>query len=288
MNPYLDFVTGFSKLVSSGRSLPLGGIPRPPRAAPQAGAPVVLVFSPHPDDECIVAGLALRLLRECGARVINVAVTQGSNKERQPARLQELRQACEWLGFEVEQTAPNGLEKISPKSRAQDPSQWAANAQVIARCLSRHQPRLILFPHDADFNSTHVGTHHLVLDALQTMPSGFQCRLVETEFWAQMTGPNLMVELSPENVADMLAALSFHVGEVQRNPYHLSLPAWLFDNVRRGAEVVGGQGGAAPDYHFATLYRVRQWKNGAVAPAYAGGCILTATAPPTTLLRDEQ
>ena len=49
------------------------------------------------------------------------------------------------------------------------------------------------------------------------------------------------------------------------------MPAWLIDNVRRGAELVGGQGGVAPDFMFATLYRVRQWKNGGVEELYSGG-----------------
>jgi len=57
---------------------------------------------------------------------------------------------------------------------------------------------------------------------------------------------------------------------VRRNPYHLRMPAWLQDNVRRGAELVGGQGGAAPDFLFATLYRVRQWKQGRVEDVYSG------------------
>jgi len=34
------------------------------------------------------------------------------------------------------------------------------------------------------------------------------------------------------------------------------------DNVRRGTELVGGQGGAAPDFTFAALYRLRKWRNG--------------------------
>ena len=50
-----------------------------------------------------------------------------------------------------------------------------------------------------------------------------------------------------------------HVGEVRRNPYHLTLPAWMMDNVRRGGEWVGGQGQAAPEFLFGTLYRLRKW-----------------------------
>jgi hypothetical protein len=77
-----------------------------------------------------------------------------------------------------------------------------------------------------------------------------------------MDAPTLMVESSSEDLGDLLAALSFHEGEVQRNPYHLLTPAWMMDNVRRGAELVGGQGGDAPSFTYATLYRQRRWANG--------------------------
>ena len=271
MNPYREFVASSARLVAEGKSLPLGNIPRPSRPSPAPNAPVALIFSPHPDDECIIGGLALRLMREAGFRVINVAVTQGSNKERQPGRLQELKNACAWIGFELEQTAPNGLEKITPKTRANEPEHWAADVKVIAASLAKNQPRVIFFPHELDWNSSHIGTHFLVMDALKTLPATFQTILVETEFWGQMQSPNLMVESSENDVADLLAALSCHIGEVQRNPFHLRLPAWMIDNVRLGAELVGGQGGAAPDFSFATLYRATQWKNGHAEPLYTGG-----------------
>jgi LmbE family N-acetylglucosaminyl deacetylase len=271
MNPYLPFVSSFAKLVSEGKSLTLGNIAPETRIAPAANAPVGLIFSPHPDDECIIGGLALRLSREAGMRIVNIAVTQGSNKERQQPRLTELRNACNWIGFKLEQTAPNGLEKINPKTRTSDPQHWAKAVEIIATSLAKHQPRVIFLPHELDWNSTHIGTHFLVMDALKTLPSSFECLLVETEFWGQMTSPNLMVELSETNVADLLAALSFHVEEVRRNPYHLRLPAWMQDNVRRGAELVGGQGGAAPDFTFATLYRLRRWKDNRVTEAFTGG-----------------
>jgi hypothetical protein len=77
-----------------------------------------------------------------------------------------------------------------------------------------------------------------------------------------MDTPNLVVESSEQDVVDLITALSFHVGEVKRNPYHLRMPAWLMDNVRRGGELVGGQGGAAPDFLFGTLYRLRRWTRG--------------------------
>jgi LmbE family N-acetylglucosaminyl deacetylase len=276
LNPYQKFVSEFSRALTGGKSLPLGGIPPHGKPAPSPNSSKALIFSPHPDDECIIGGLALRLQREAGIRVINVAVTQGSNQERQEARLRELKNACEWLGFELEQTAPRGLEGINPKSRADQPDRWAAAVKVIADSLTKHQPRVIFVPHERDWNSTHIGTHFLVMDALKNLPKDFQTILVETEFWGQMASPNLMVESSEEDVSDLLAALSFHIEEVRRNPYHLRMPAWLIDNVRRGAELVGGQGGTAPNFTFATLYRARQWKSGAIEELYSGGKQLAA------------
>ena len=216
--------------------------------------------------------------------VINVAVTQGSKKDRQAERYRELQAACDYLGLGLVPTAPSGLEKINPKARAQDPAHWEKAVGVIHGILVEHQPRVILFPHERDWNSTHIGVYYLVTDALKKMPASFECFTVETEFWGAMDDPNLMVEMSENDLADMIAALTFHVGEVNRNPYHLSLPAWMMDNVRRGGELVGGQGGAAPDYKFAALCRLRKWSQGQLVRFYEGGKQLPANVNPATLL----
>lgn len=279
MNPYHNFVSSIAQLVGNGKSLPLG-VEIPPREPLPPTAPAAIIFSPHPDDECIIGGFALRLMKEAGFRIVNVAVTQGSNKERQLPRLEELKNACRWLNFELEQTAPNGLEKITLKTRVSEPEHWNKAVKVIAASLARNLPRAIFFPHEFDWNGTHIGTHFLVMDALKTMPASFQTFLVETEFWGQISSPNVMVESSVDDVAELLTALSFHVGEVRRNPYHLRMPAWLQDNVRRGAELVGGQGGTAPEFMFATLYRVRQWKHGQAGNCFDGGRQISVTKNP--------
>lgn len=262
MNPYTQLVSNFANAVKQGRSLPLGGIPNAARPKISPGAPTALFFAPHPDDETISGGLGLRLLREGPWNVLDVAVTQGSKKERQAGRLEELKAACDYLGLGLIQTAPNGLEKVTPATREKDPALWSSIVQVIRKILVEQRPHVIMFPHQADWNGTHIGVHYLVMDALKAEPT-IDCFLVETEFWGQMMNPNLMVEYSEQDVADLIAATSFHVGEVQRNPYHLLLPAWMQDNVRRGAELVGGQGGAAPQFMFGQLFRIGRWRNGA-------------------------
>ena len=282
-NPYLEYVSSLARLVQAGKQFQLGGFPMPVPPPRAADAPAALIFSPHPDDECIIGGLALRLQREAGYRVVNVAVTQGSNKARQQGRWDELTLACEYLGFELVQTVPGGLERVNPKTRVADPAHWAASVEVIAGILDAHRPAVVFFPHETDWNSSHIGTHHLLVDALARQGAGFHCHVVETEFWGAMATPNLMIESSVQDLADMMTALSFHVEEVRRNPYHLLVPPWMQDNVRRGGEVVGGQGGAAPDFLFATIYRLREWRDGALHHTFDGGRILPADVNPITL-----
>ncbi len=262
MTPYESYVSKLAALVNEARAFPLGGFPDYPRPAIRAGAPVALIFSPHPDDEVIIGGWALRLLRQSHWRVVNVAVTQGSNKARQSGRWAELERCCQCIGFELRATQPNGLEGVSPKARKDDPAGWAGKVKTIAAILQEYQPRAIFYPHELDWNSSHIGTHYLVADALATLPPAFTCAAIETEFWGQMPHPNVLVESSPDDLGALITALTWHVEEVRRNPYHLTLPAWMGDNVRRGGEWVGGQGQAAPQFLFGTLYRLRGWTNG--------------------------
>lgn len=276
MNPYQKFVARFTEAIHEGKSLPLGGFAPAPKPSLAADAPKALFFSPHPDDECISGGIALRLLREAHMNVINVAVTQGSKKERQAERLHELKGACNYIGFGLVTTGPSGLDGVNPRTRTQDPGHWSAGVKTIVSILEHHFPRVIMFPHEHDWNSTHIGTYFLVMDALKQMPADFETFLVETEFWGQMTDPNLMLEISAQDLTDMICALTFHVGEVQRNPYHLLLPAWMLDNVRRGAELVGGQAAVAPDFTFAALNRLRRWRGGKVENVFDGGKLISA------------
>ncbi len=275
--PYHELVSDYAHLLRKGRSFPLGQFEPVPRVTVAPGAPKALFFAPHPDDECISGGLALRLMREVGMNVLNVAVTLGSNKERQAGRLQELKNACNYMGFGLITTGPTGLEKINPKSREKDQTHWAASVQVILNILTEHRPKVVLCPHDQDWNSTHIGTHYLVTDALRQMPASYECCLVETEFWGAMVDPNVMVEMSNDDLATLIAATTFHLGEVGRNPYHLLLPPWMMDNVRRGSEIVGGQGGAAPDFAFAAIYRLRRWSRGQAVRFFEGGKFVSSS-----------
>jgi LmbE family N-acetylglucosaminyl deacetylase len=268
MSPYV-FVQQFEALMQAGVHLPLKHA-LPPRSAQPSGK-CCIILSPHPDDECIVGALPLRLVREGGWRVVNVAVTHGSNPARQLTRADELKGACEVLGFENVLLAERGLLRISADSRSNDPAHWAACVKLVAKQLLELKPDLILCPHPQDAQAAHIGTHLLALDALAAMPAEVMPLVAFTEYWSTMASPNWMVQVSAQDLGDLMAALMQHAGEVSRNPYHLSLPAWMMDNVRRGAEQVGMSGSLAPPFTFATLYRVMQWRDGVLSPAWQDG-----------------
>jgi N-acetylglucosamine malate deacetylase 1 len=274
-NPYQVLVEGYGRLLSEGEALRPAGLIPPKRLPAAADVPSALIFAPHPDDEVIIGGLPLRLLREQKLNVINVAVTLGSRPERQAERWQELKNCCDYIGFGLVAPGARGLEGINPVARDQQPQRWSAAVEAISAILAAHRPSIVFMPHAEDWNKTHIGTHYLVLEALGRCP-GITCRVVETEFWGAMDAPNLMVESSAADVADLVAALSLHVGEVARNAFHLRLPAWMMDNVRRGAELVGGQGGAAPRFAFATLYRLRRWADGQLREVLDRGQMLSS------------
>src|SRR6266536_6447214 len=79
MSPYHRFVSEYARLAEEGKMYPLGKSEPLPRPPIPPDAPKVLIFSPHPDDEVIIGGLALRLLREAQWRAIKVGVIRGGN-----------------------------------------------------------------------------------------------------------------------------------------------------------------------------------------------------------------
>lgn len=262
-NPYRELLESTATMLNAGKEWPLGGFPFPEHPPVAADAPEVLLLSPHPDDECIVGGLALRLMREKGFRVVNAAITLGRIPERRAGRWEELTNACRYLGFELLGLQEGGLERVNPTTRAEDPTHWEGLVGQMTRLLETRRPRVILFPHASDQNTGHMGVQRLVEDALIRLDSDFVVDAAETEFWSPMRAPNLLLEIGIEDATSLLTALSFHVGEVQRNPYHLRTTAWWVDNVRRGGEIVGVQGGTPPDFAFGVNYRWRRWEQGA-------------------------
>ncbi len=249
--------------------------------APEVQPGHCLVFAPHPDDECIVGALPLRLQQEAGWRVTNVAVTLGSNPERRESRWAELLDACGVLGFGCIRVGDDGLSDVRADTAAREPALWAAHVAAIAALLAEHHPALVLAPHALDDNPSHRGVHQLVLDAITA--SQADTGIAQTEFWSTQPHPNALVQTNIADTARLIAALERHTGEIERNPYHLRLPAFLADAVRRGGELVLGAGEEPPNFAFATLYRLAAVRGGKAAYALPSH-VFPADVPLTSAL----
>lgn len=253
-----EYAAHFARLYAEGAALPVGEAPEVP-ALPE-DAPVVLVFAPHPDDEVLLGTLPLRLLREGGMRVIAVAVTLGSDPNRREARRAEMRASSEHLGFGLEiPCGGEGLGNVHLQSRRDHPREWLKGADSLGELIEKWRPRCVVLPHSSDGHPVHIATHFLVRHALLRCPPQRGCYLFEGEYWAPMERPNLLVEAAAADVGHLVGALACHKGEVARNAYHLRLPAWLMDNVRRAPELIGGYGSTAPGFPFGQLYRMGLW-----------------------------
>jgi LmbE family N-acetylglucosaminyl deacetylase len=209
----------------------------------------IMILSPHPDDECLVAGLPLRALEEWGSEVSVLPFGFGSKPERRSERLAELTRAVAKLGFRLIRGTgdPSGLPELG--------------AAGLAEVLKREAPDALILPHLEDGHETHRRCARLgrEVGSIYAAASGRKLDIFETGYWQDLPDPDVLVPLASEQVIRMGEALMEHVGEVKRNPYHLSLPAHLIDQARKGSERVGGAGARPdPETVYAALYRRRQ------------------------------
>lgn len=222
----------------------------------------LLVLAPHPDDESITGLLSLRLCQECAFEVWVLPATLGSRPERRAERQRELRAACAHLGFRL---------RLLPSL-----STGMVSTEELAHELSARRPTALVLPHQRDGHPTHRATHRLGVAALDA--AAHPQAVVETEYWHPLLRPNLMVAADRPQLEHLCAALACHRGEIARNDYAARLPAWMIDNVRRGAELLGGPGAPAPAFDFATLYRARLRTRRAWRAPFRGPRIIESSA----------
>ncbi len=190
----------------------------------------ILIIPPHPDDECLMASLALRLreLSEKNQQPIQVQVLPysfGSNPDRVQARQIELKNACSHLKFEL-------IEGV------------ASNSAHFIHILNQVRPDLIITSCETDRHATHIQTAkqvQQVIFEIQKSTPDYLVHVAYSEFWGQLSEPNLIVPLNQNQVELIFQALTRHKGEVARSPYHLTLPGFFMDQARRAEALSFGQ-----------------------------------------------
>jgi len=205
----------------------------------------ILLISPHPDDECLMSGIALRAKEEFSSEVWVLPFSFGSRPERQKEREEELEGALRVLEFQRFEIP--GHLSFAELSHGQ-----------ILTALNALQPDCVILPHVEDFHPTHVRCSKAARSAVvqYVENTGNSITLLESEYWQPMLHPNLLIPLPTSVVKRMGEALLMHRGEISRNPYHLTLPAWLMDQERRGSErVIGAGASSLQPSIFSQVYR---------------------------------
>ena len=114
--------------------------------------------------------------------MVTLPVTLGSNPDRKRERKQELQNACGYLGFELDELDPLGLDEITPSGRKNHSSNWAKSVETLCQALDRHAPSILFYPNPTDWNQTHLGVNLLTSEALQKTATT-SLTLIEAEFW---------------------------------------------------------------------------------------------------------
>jgi LmbE family N-acetylglucosaminyl deacetylase len=193
----------------------------------------VLQLSPHPDDEVIGAGATLLALRAAGHRVINVACGLG-RPDQARRRETELREACARAGFEL----------VIP-----DPSLELA-AWVAAR-LVEDDVDLVVSPSPHDGHHAHEIVGRAAREGIER--SGGGARWWLWGLWADLPLPTLVTEFGEARMAEVLAVLAAHAGELDRNDYAALVRCRAVAGRVLGAERVFGFGSAGLEAPYAEL-----------------------------------
>jgi len=198
-------------------------------------AHAALALSPHPDDELLGCPAHLFALRDAGWRVVNVALTLGSERESRPRRRAELEAACRDAGFELV-LAPEGL------------MDGASAAPFVRRLAAGTDASVLVAPSPHDDHPRHEQAGRL---ALACLAAGVTRRLWLWGLWADVALPTSLCLFDERRLAQIEAALAHHGGELERNDYRRLLRARAHATAVLAPERVfryGAPGLAADEY----------------------------------------
>ena len=159
-----------------------------PRALDLASAKRVLVFAPHPDDECIgCAGTLALLSQNPDIEICVVLVTNGDGGQHSPEpqmssiRIEEMRQALKVLGIHQLQTL--GFQDgrfLSDK----------ALSSALGSVIQSYQPNWVFAPSPMDYHKDHLLVSHAVTQVCQS----YVCveQLIYLESWTPLPATHIV------------------------------------------------------------------------------------------------
>ena len=158
---------------------------------PQKGQ-VVLVFSPHPDDETIAVGGYIAAAEQAGAEVWIALVTNGDRHHQEKRRYGEFKKATALLGVPEDHLFFLGYP--DHKLKDQDQSQVRTRLEEL---ISATHPQIIIAPHPKDHHPDHKLTGILVEHAVEGTDAVLYQYLVHHNLFPHPKGMNPELYLLP-------------------------------------------------------------------------------------------
>ena len=205
----------------------------------------VMVIAAHPDDEVLGVGGTIPLMKQVGARVTVVIVTDGSstqypNQDEVARRKKEhLRQANEVLGTD------EVIELDLPDMRLDTLEHWELN-QALENVLSQKSYDTVFVHHPGDVNMDHQAIFQSLLVAVRPLPGSTVKNVLtyevnsSTEWGARSRErvflPNLYVDIAG-TIKQKLESLDRYADELRPYPHPRSSLATESRARTRGNEV---------------------------------------------------
>ena len=155
----------------------------------------VLVIAPHPDDEVIGCGGAIRLRVERGERVSVVFLTSGE------LGLKRLPRERAWKVRETEARKSSKILGLAKLHFLRQPD-WvlgdhvSATATALKPLLEQERPALIYLPHPNDGHPDHQASLPILRAALKRC-RGLKPELLAYEIWTPLATHDVAVDISP-------------------------------------------------------------------------------------------
>ena len=215
---------------------------RPGQASPQR----VVVISPHPDDESIGCGGALRGHVLAGDEVRAIFLTSGeggghglSPQETMRVREDEARAAAQILGLgELEfWRERDGMLQVTGNL-----------ARRMVECLEEWRPHLLYVPHDGEIHSDHRAAAALVRRSVAEMRDAPRPVVRMYEVWTPLQ--------EMDEVFDISNLLETKIAAVQAHRSQCSV--LRFDEAVRGLNRFRGEMHCWPGGDYAEVFKVMQ------------------------------
>ncbi|OJF14711.1 PIG-L deacetylase family protein [Couchioplanes caeruleus] len=208
----------------------------------------ILVVSPHPDDETVGCGGALRLHALAGAQVRVVFLTSGEagGHGLDPAETRRVREA-------EAQAAAAALGLAGIEFWRLPDGRLTATRSLVARLrelISDFQPEVIYVPHDGEQHPDHRAAARLVHGATTRLNGAVEpFRVLMFEVWTPLADLDELVDISPV-IDTKLAAIRLYASQCR---------VLRFDDALAGLARYRGEMHNWPGGDYAEAYREPRW-----------------------------